>query len=369
MSVPTIPTDVRVARDSHATPGVGGPSPVDTHQACGDHHAPGVGGPNSCDVQIHLENHGERGVAGIFPTESPIQSATARSLLAARSAPTPLGALNELPPATALPAHSKGPTPSATPRDFSTAKVETVSLTDPFLALSADVLDDLERVRIANENRLRQLTRSATDADGEERGFGLDESHPDVARLAALVSELAKSEHQATLNLNRLMRAHPLGPWVAEMPGVGIKQAARLLASIGDPAWNDLADDWRTLRQLYSYCGYGDATAQVRRRGHKSNWDTTAKTRCYLIAVSCVKVGRGPLREVYDEGRVRYADAVHESECVRCGPSGRPALPGSPISAGHQHARAVRLVSKAVLRGLWREARRLHGFDDEEATS
>lgn len=232
-------------------------------------------------------------------------------------------------------------------------------LADPFLALAADVLDDLERVRIANENRLRQLTRSTEDKDGEERGFGLTLDHPDVARLAALVKALADAEHQAELNLKRQLRKHPLGPWVKQAHGVGEKQAARLLASISDPYWNDLHNRPRLVSELWSYCGYGDAVVQVRRRGEKSNWSTNAKMRAHLVAVSIVKAG-GPYREVYDAGRVKYTDAVHVTECRRCGPSGKPAQPGSPVSLGHQHARALRAVCKEVLRDLWREARRLH---------
>lgn len=63
-------------------------------------------------------------------------------------------------------------------------------LADPFLALAADVLDDTEAVRIADENRLRQLTRDEPDKDGTERGFGLDLTHPAVASLAAMVRTL-----------------------------------------------------------------------------------------------------------------------------------------------------------------------------------
>lgn len=323
MSAPTIPTDAQRSGDCQPS--------------CG------VGGPNSHGAHVSGVSQSSPGAVGSAPAEPPSDNATANTAAAARPAQTPPATPNEPPAAIAAP----------------------VSLADPFLALSADVLDDLEKVRIANENRLRQLTRTGPDEDGVERGFGLDESHRDVARVAALVETLAASEHQATLNLNRHMRAHPLGAWVAATPGVGEKQAARLLASIGDPAWNDATETWRTLRQLYSYCGYGDAAEQVRRRGVKSNWDATAKMRTYLVAVSCVKVGRGPLRAVYDEGRARYDGATHEAPCVRCGPSGHPAQPGTALSAGHQHARAVRLVCKAILRDLWREARRLHGFDDE----
>lgn len=81
--------------------------------------------------------------------------------------------------------------------------------------------------------------------------------------------------------------------------------------------------------------------------------------RAHLVAKSIVKAG-GPYREVYDRGRVKYADAVHQVECRRCAPKGHPAPVGSPLSEGHKYARAVRLIAKAVLKDLWREARRLH---------
>lgn len=266
-------------------------------------------------------------------------------------------------------------------------------LAAPLLALSADVLDDLEKVRIANQNRLRQLTRDETDKDGEERGFGLTLDHPDVARLSGLVDALVKAEHDATLNLQRMVRKHPLGPWIKATRGIGEKQGARLLAAIGDPYWNDLHNRPRMVSELWAYTGYhvlpagqwwldphlfpasgngGDpdqlshgnhsvivGVAATPKRGQRANWSATAKMRAHLIAESIVKAG-GPYREVYDQGREKYADAVHKVDCKRCGPSGKPAPIGSPLSAGHQHARALRLVAKEVLKGLWCEAKRLH---------
>jgi hypothetical protein len=66
-------------------------------------------------------------------------------------------------------------------------------------------------------------------------------------------------------------------------------------------------------------------------------------------------------REVYDQRRAATAERVHKTECLRCGPAGKPALPGSPWSAGHQLADALRIVSKEqLLKNLWREARRIH---------
>ena len=234
-------------------------------------------------------------------------------------------------------------------------------LADPILALAADVLDDLEKVRVANEDRLKKLTRTEVDRDGELRGFGLSAEHPDVARLAALVRALKKAEHDAELNLARLVRRHPLGQWIAKTRGVGEKQGARLLAAIGDPYWHMQGNRPRTVSELWAYAGYhtvqGHAPALT--RGRVSNWSSTARKRTYLIAVQTVRCG-GSYRGVYDEGRIKYAGEVHHEPCRRCGPSRKPAPVGSDLSDGHKHARALRLVSKAVLRDLWREAKRLH---------
>lgn len=245
-------------------------------------------------------------------------------------------------------------------------------LRDPTLALAADVVDDLERVKIANQNRLRTLTAQ------DEYGHGMSVDHPDVKRLAALVKALEDAEHQATLNLARVMRHHPLGEWVKASKGVGEKQTARLLASIGDPYWNDLHNRPRRLRELYAFCGMSvvgaaaqstyesqwsasGGAAPTKQRGERVTWNPDARMRLWLIASKTVMVGHGgPYRQVYDEGRLKYADAVHAEECKRCGPKGKPAQIGSPLSAAHQHARAIRLIAKAILRDLWTAAKNIH---------
>jgi hypothetical protein len=315
------------------------------------------------------------------------------------------------------------------------------SLLDPALSLAADVLDDIERVRIANENRLRQLTRSVEDVDGETRGFGLDDTHPDVARLAAIVDTLRQVEHDSTLQLQRQMRRHPLGGWMRAQRGIGEKQGARLLAAVGDPyirpeimrgdgtvlpagprtvsaLWayaglhtlpvdGQLHDDphgasavdganfpaGHLLADAHSRCAGRDQTAARRpdhagvdtqttyvwvaarrQRGQKSNWSTKAKMRAYLIAESCGKqlrkpctVGEhaeacecSPYRLLYERRKTNTVGRVHAAACVRCGPSGRPAQPGSPWNDGHRHADALRIVAKAVLRDLWRQAKLIH---------
>jgi hypothetical protein len=231
-----------------------------------------------------------------------------------------------------------------------------VTLTDPALIVAAEVLDDLEASRIANENRLRTLTTPAPD------GFGLSAEHEDVARLAGIVAGLAALEKDAGKTLDRHMKRHPLGEWVTSRSGVGLRQAARLLAAVGDPYLHPHEDRPRKVGEFLSYCGYRekDGVAVKRRSGVSVNWNATAKTRAWLIAQSCVKVASSPYRQTYDDARKRYGDAVHASPCARCGPAGSPAQAGSALNPGHQHARALRFVSKEILADLWRESRRLH---------
>ena len=192
----------------------------------------------------------------------------------------------------------------------------------------------------------------------------------DLAGARKLLTLIEAAERQATRNLERTMRASPLGEFVAATPGLGFKSVGRLLAVIGDPAERAQPSSLRRYCGMHVRCG----VAPVRRRGELVDWNPGARMRLFLIAESCVKqVGTGdaierpmtsgfarrrsPYRDVYDAGRARYADAVHEHPCARCGPKGYPAPVGSPLSDGHKHARALRLVAKAVLLDLWRVSR------------
>lgn len=152
-------------------------------------------------------------------------------------------------------------------------------LFDPYLSFAADVLDDIEKTRIAQSNRLQILTRSTTDTDGEMRGFGLDESHPDVARLAGMVEALVTIEIDATKALQRTLRKHPLAEWIRGTKGVGEKQGARLLAAIGgDPYWNSRDDCPRTVSALWAYCGLHVLQKPIEPTGDQRSGDTQSTT-------------------------------------------------------------------------------------------
>lgn len=193
---------------------------------------------------------------------------------------------------------------------------------DALLLILADALDDLERVRIATENRVRSLS--------QVKGM---EGSPEQQKMEQLAASIAALEHQATLDLKRAMRAHPLGAWVKRTVGVGEKQAARLLAAIGDPATRE------NPAKLWAYCGFHviDGKRPRRRRGERANWSNTAKMRARLIAESCIKQSHSPYRAAYDRERAKWADR--------------------DTTDLHKHNHALAVVAKAVLLDIWKEAR------------
>lgn len=239
-------------------------------------------------------------------------------------------------------------------------------ISDPTLAVYADVLDDLETARIANSNRLRILTRNEDDDDGVNRGHGLTQDHPDISRLNAILGGITTAENEAVTNLEAAMRRNPLGQFVKTTPGLGLKQTARLLSILGDPYWHSRDDRPRTVSELWAYAGMHTVggKAPARTRGQPSNWNEEARKRVWVISSSVPKFKTSPYERVYRQQREKYADAVHDHACVRCGPSGSPAPAGSPLSPGHQHGRAVRYVGKTILKDLWRAARDHHESPD-----
>ncbi len=218
------------------------------------------------------------------------------------------------------------------------------------------LLDDLEHVRIQNGNRSGALER-----EGYER----------LPQLAAVQEAVVHAEHLAELELVRVWRTHPLAGWAKGYRGAGEKSVARLIAEIGDPYVRE-DGTIRTLGQLRALCGHGDPAragqiprgatqAEIFKRGNPR-----AKKQVWLIATSLLKAGN---RDAYAAARFQYADAKHEKSCVRCGPSGHPALPGSSLSDGHKHARALRALGKAFLCDLWEEGRSIHHHDGPQEES
>lgn len=266
------------------------------------------------------------------------------------------------------------------------------------LRMLSDSLDDIENVRKATANRHRFSTRDVADSDGAFRGLGLDKSHPIVALSAITLEGLEDVERTLVKGLEKEVGRTIYGPWVKAQTGLGAKTIGRLLGSVGDPYLREAIDPDtgsvtyapRTLRQLWAYSGLAvDGPVARHPRAGMSQADVfalgkaTSKMRAFLVSQGLVKAGvrvadpaldesgiEGyPLqnrRAITEYGRVylaereHYADATHATDCKRCGPSGRPAPAGSPLSEAHKNARALRRISKEVLRDLWLIAREHH---------
>jgi len=198
--------------------------------------------------------------------------------------------------------------------------------------------------------------------------------HTDPDYFGEHLARLEVTEHAALLMMRRCYRrvALPeLRAWQKASRGVGEDSFARILGHLGDPyiatphRWEGtgaarvllVGEPYvRTVSQLWSYCGHGDP---LRRPKKGMTADEAAalgnpglKMLVHLQAEWCMKSG-GVYRDVYDAVRLAAADKVHAVPCVRCGPSGKPAAEGSPWSKGHQHAHALRLTGKAILRDMW----------------
>lgn len=241
-------------------------------------------------------------------------------------------------------------------------------------------LDDIEAVREAMGHRLYQLR-------SREEKHGIMVSPEHAAFLEEQIKYYQKGpEHEAELRLVRALRKHPLAPWIKAQKGLGLKQAGRLIGAMGDPYYWVDGDGSLRIRtgpaQLWAYTG--NAPSQKRERGTRSGWNHKAKSRAYLCAKSAMKSGirkldgcddsngydiahRQAISEygaLYLKAREKYQDSTHDAPCPCCGPKGSPAPVGSPLSEGHKHARALRILSKEILRGLWEESKNLGGAID-----
>ena len=240
------------------------------------------------------------------------------------------------------------------------------------VALNADVLNDLEQVRMANEARLRSLL------DPEwGKGISRDLAFEEVGRIEELVNAVKAQERDAIRHLEAAMRKHELGAFVQATPGLGLKTVARFLGSVGP------LHDRETVSQLFAYCGLHvvDGKAPRPTRGKRLGFNAEARKRAFCMAEPCIKaigfsrtskngkvthIPRSPYRDTYEQARAKYTDSVARVDYVRYDKDlKRQAVylsAGEPLPDWLQHARAVRSVMKAIVGDLWAESRRAHGL-------
>jgi len=209
------------------------------------------------------------------------------------------------------------------------------------LRIWSEMFHDAQQQRIAAVNRA-------------ERG-GVD---PGV--YAGFINRLEDAEHACKLELVRCYRRTvpaSVRQWQKDSPGIGEHLLARLLGHLGHPVhaephrWEGTGADRvlvplegfdRTVSQLWSYCGHGDATRKRRKGMTAEEAFALGNPKCKMLvwnlAVACVKQKPGTVyRDVYDAARKEYATRDWTN--------------------GHQHAAAVRKVGKEILRDLWTAAK------------
>jgi len=248
-----------------------------------------------------------------------------------------------------------------------------------------DSLYDTEGLRKSVNNRLNAMTRDGADADGIIRGLGLPEDDPMVVNTKALADALLGAEAATIKEIEKFVKKSIYRDFVKNNLGMGAKTVGRLLGALGDPyiATIHVKDDkgeptgekilrTRTLRELWAYSGYAVDNGEARRRKKGMTQEDAfalgnpqIKMRVFLLAESAMKAGKGKVvgnkfRLIYEADKLRSENALHNVACVRCGTSGKPAQPGTPLKDAHRHAQALRRVSKEILRDLWLIAKAYH---------
>jgi len=215
------------------------------------------------------------------------------------------------------------PTPTeATPAPEPEAKSVTESIEaapplDPVLFTIRQLgrtLDDIERLRIMNGNRV---------GAGQREGIELPWMDTISAQLDAL-------EHNVELELKRAWRKHPLAAWAKAIPGAGEVLMGRLIAEIGAPG------DRPNPGKLLAYCGHGDpgragqvpkgaTQEELFRRGNpaakKATWKLAYQfmrtvgsdaTRLAGTSQHARRSPRSPYRDIYDARKTATVGKLHE---------------------------------------------------------
>jgi hypothetical protein len=212
------------------------------------------------------------------------------------------------------------------------------------LRIAAETFADFQQFRVAANNR------------AERGGVPPDE-------FADLVVGLDAQEAALRRVLVRAYRAAvspAVRDWQQRTPGLGEPTFARLLGLLGHPRvafpwhWEGEGHDRhlvadapyaRTISQLWSYCGVGDATRKQKKGKTADELMACGSPRLrsllFLVATSCMKNRASPYRAVYEEQKAAAIERGWHEQKRRFPPTNR----------AEQHA--LRVVGKEVLRDLW----------------
>jgi hypothetical protein len=199
----------------------------------------------------------------------------------------------------------------------------------------------------------RKRERNRLRVDWKEGGYPPEMVALYLPTLDA-IDGVEKASRRALILTYRQTVPASIRDWQQQSHGIGDHTLARLLGIIGDPIikvphrWEGEGSDrvllvadpeWRTVSDLWSYCGHGDPNRRKRKGMTPAEvfalGSSDAKSIVWNIACGVIKANKGTYRDTYDAARAKYAE--------------RP-----DWTPGHQHAAAIRLVGKTILKDLWR---------------
>lgn len=216
---------------------------------------------------------------------------------------------------------------------------------------------DLQAERISAGNRVAAMQRDGVAADT-------------IKRSGAIVPALKAIEADIDADIRRVIRLHPLAPWIMAQRGIGMPTFASLLGVTGD------IGRFSTVSKLWKYLGLHvtpEGLAPKKKKGE--GWThtdcqhdhlTTCPAACTTNhhpncapgvsgtaysprgrTIACFHIGEmgighqpkgsGPYRAAYDAKKAYYEDQREEWPQIR------------------RHKAALRYATKCFIRDLWRE--------------
>ncbi len=166
-----------------------------------------------------------------------------------------------------------------------------------------------------------------------------------IAAIDATLQIMRSSRHQIELEMARIVRKLPIYEWAKEVKGLGDRGLAVIIAEAGDlsnyPAKGHL---WKRLG-LAPFEGQAYSTWRMKGGLGKDDWieaGYSPRRRAEMFAFAdplfrAQTVAQGPYRAIYDRRRAHTAETHPD------------------WTKAHSHSDALRIMTKYLLRDLWRE--------------
>ena len=202
-------------------------------------------------------------------------------------------------------------------------------------------LEKLGLVEALNKNSYisKEITRDNVNDFINEKIETDHSINPDSSIVQMEVSHQRRLDHV----VKYMEEEMPIFEWCKRVKGLGYLGAAKLLSIIGD------IQRFEKPSQLCSYCGYGDASQQVRQKGVQMRWNHVAKVLLHIIAENMV-IQNSQYRVIFDKRKEKTLKT--HPEWHNLNPDGTP-NEGKNLHPKHAYIDARRVMIKRFLMELY----------------